>query len=163
MRPRKPYAESSPMFRIRNARDFCGGVLLVAFGFFAIVIARGYPAGAAARMGPGYFPDMLGMLLIVIGAVLVVASLRRDGPRLPRWPWRPTVVVLGSVVLFGLIVDRAGLALSTLILVFLASAASAEFRWREALASGVFLSVLASLVFIEGLKVQLPLWPVVFQ
>lgn len=151
------------MLKIRNARDFCGGALLVALGAFGLVIARGYPAGAAARMGPGYFPDMLGMLLIVIGAMLVVASLRRDGPPLPRWPWRPTVVVLGSVVLFGAIVEYAGLAVSTVILVFLASSANREFRWREALVSGLLLSLLASLVFVEGLKVQLPLWPVVFQ
>ncbi len=151
------------MGRIRNPRDFCGGVLLIALGVFAIVIARGYPAGTAARMGPGYFPDMLGALLIVIGGVLVVTSLKTDGPPLPRWPWRPTVIVLGSVVLFGAIVEQAGLALSTVLLVFLASTANREFRWREALFAGVVLSVLASLVFIEGLKVQLPLWPAVFQ
>ena len=151
------------MLKIRNARDFCGGALLVALGVFALVIARGYPMGAASRMGPGYFPDMLGMLLVVIGGVLIVTSLKRDGPGLPRWPWRPTVIVLGAVVLFGAIVEYAGLAVSTVLLVFLASMANSEFRWKEALASGVLLSLLASLVFVEGLKVQLPLWPVVFQ
>lgn len=151
------------MFRIRNPRDFCGGALLVVLGVLAIAIARGYPAGSAARMGPGYFPDMLGLLLIVIGSVLVASSLRVDGPPLPRWPWRPTIVVLGAVVLFGAIVDRAGLALSTVILVFLASAASHEFRWREAIVSGVLLAVLVSLVFVVGLKIQLPLWPAVFR
>jgi Tripartite tricarboxylate transporter TctB family len=151
------------MIRIRNARDFCGGVLLVAIGVAAVTIARGYPTGSAARMGPGYFPDMLGMLLIAIGGTLVVTSLRRDGPGLPRWPWRPTVVVLGAVVLFGAIVPWAGLALSTVVLVFVASAASHEFRWREAAVSAVLLAVLAVSVFVVGLKVQLPMWPLPFQ
>jgi len=151
------------MIRIRNARDFCGGLLLTAFGVFALVLAHGYPTGSAARMGPGYFPNMLGMLLVAIGATLVVTSLRRDGARLPRWPWRPTVVVLGAVVTFGAIVPWAGLALSTVALVFIASAASHEFRLREAAVSGIALAVLAVLVFGVGLKIQLPIWPVFFE
>ena len=151
------------MIRIRNARDFYGGLLLTAFGVFALVLARGYPAGSAARMGPGYFPNMLGMLLVAIGATLVVTSLRRDGAGLPRWPWRPTVVVLGAVVTFGAIVPWAGLALSTVALVVIASAASHEFRWREAAVSGIALAVLAVLVFGVGLKIQLPIWPVFFE
>jgi hypothetical protein len=150
------------MFRIRNPRDFFGGVLLVTFGVAAIVIASGYPVGSAARMGPGYFPHLLGGLLVLIGATLVITSLRRDGPGFPRWPWRPTVVVLGAVVLFGLVVQHLGLALSTVMLMFLASAASHEFRWREALIAGVLLSALAVGVFIVGLKVQLPMWPTPF-
>jgi hypothetical protein len=151
------------MIRIRNARDFWGGLLLTAFGAFALVLAHGYPMGSAARMGAGYFPNMLGMLLVAIGATLVVTSLRRDGARLPRWPWRPTVVVLGGVVTFGAIVPWAGLALSTVVLVFIASAASHEFRWREAAVSGIALAILAVLVFGVGLKIQLPIWPVFFE
>ena len=110
-------------------------------------------------MGPGYFPRALGGLLIAIGGAVAVQALRVAGPRLPRWPWRPTVVVLGSVVLFGAIVERLGLALSTVVLVFLASAASIEFRPREAVIAAVLLSVLAVLVFAVGLQVQLPTWP----
>lgn len=151
------------MLRVRNPRDFCGGVLLVALGVFAIVVARGYATGTAARMGPGYFPDLLGMLLVVIGGVLGAKSLRVRGPALPHWPWRPTAIVLGSVVLFGAIVEHAGLALSTVVLAFAASTAASDFRWREALACSVLLAVLASLVFVEGLGVQLPLWPAVFR
>ena len=150
------------MFRIRNPRDFFGGLLLLAFGAAAIVIALGYPTGTAARMGPGYFPKALGGLLILIGLTLVVTSLRFDGPAFPRWPWRPTVVVLGAVVLFGLVVQQLGLALSTVLLMFLASSASQEFRWREALIAAILLAVLAVGVFVVGLKVQLPTWPAMF-
>src|SRR5512144_2188916 len=102
---------------IRHPKDFYAGLLFIAFGVVAIVIGSNYPLGTAARMGPGYFPRILGILLIVLGAILVLRSLRLQGSPLPRWPLRPTLVVLGSVVLFGLIVTRVGLALSTVILI----------------------------------------------
>ena len=82
-----------------------------------------------------------------------------DGPPLPKWKWRPTVIVLGSVVLFGAIVQPVGVALSTVILIVGASAASPEFRPREALIAGILLAALAVGVFVIGLKLQLPIWP----
>jgi hypothetical protein len=134
--------------------------MFTAFGVAAIVIGSNYPLGTAARMGPGYFPRMLGILLIVLGTVLVLRALRLQGSPLPRWPMRPTLVVLGSVILFGLIVTRVGLALSTVILILAASAASHEFRPKEALVSGIGFAILAIAVFVIGLKIQLPVWPV---
>ena len=147
------------MVRIRNPKDFWAGVLFVAFGTAAVVLGARYNLGTAARMGPGYFPRILGILLITLGGIIAMRGLRTDGAAIPAWRLRPTLVVLGSVVLFGLIVDRAGLALSTVVLIVLASAASTEFRWKEALLSGVLLAVLAVAVFIVGLKLQLPIWP----
>jgi hypothetical protein len=145
---------------IRNPKDFWAGLLFAAFGVAAIVIAANYPLGTAARMGPGYFPRMLGMLLVLLGAVLAVRGMRRPGPRLPGWHWRPLLVVLGSVVVFAVIVTRVGLLLSTVALIFAASMASREFRPREALVSGALLALLAVGVFVVGLKLQLPVWPV---
>ena len=127
---------------IRHPKDFWSGVLFIAIGVFAIVYGMKYTLGSAARMGPGYFPRILGILLILIGAILALRSFRLEGPPLPRWKWRPTVVVLGSVVLFGAIVQWAGIALSTVILIV-----------------GVLLAALAVGVFVIGLKLQLPIWP----
>jgi Tripartite tricarboxylate transporter TctB family len=149
--------------RIRNPKDFWAGVLFALVGVAAIVLGSRYNLGTAARMGPGYFPRILGMLLIVLGGIIAVRALRLDGPAIPPWRWWSTLVVLGSVVLFGLIVNRVGLALSTVILIMLASSASSEFRWKEALISGAFLAVLAVGVFIIGLKLQLPIWPTFLQ
>jgi len=144
---------------IRHPKDFWSGVLFMAIGLFAIFYGMKYTLGSAARMGPGYFPRILGILLILIGAILALRSFRLQGPPLPRWKWRPTVVVLGSVVLFGAIVQWAGIALSTVILIVGSSAASPEFRPREALIVGVLLAALAVGVFVIGLKLQLPIWP----
>ena len=144
---------------VRHPKDFYAGVLFVAVGIFAIVIAAGYPMGTAARMGPGYFPRILGILLILLGGALALRSLKLQGSPIPAWKWRPIIVVLGSVVLFGEIVNYVGLAISTIILIVLASWASTEFRLKEALISGVALALLTVLVFVILLKLQLPIWP----
>jgi hypothetical protein len=144
---------------IRHPKDFYSGLLFIAFGVAAIVIGSNYALGTAARMGPGYFPRMLGILLLVLGAALALRALRVQGSPLPGWKWRPTLIVLGSVVLFGVIVNSVGLVLSTIILIVLSSAASTEFRPKEALISGVLLAALTVAVFVIGLKLQLPIWP----
>jgi hypothetical protein len=144
---------------IANPRDFCAGALFVVIGIAAIVAGSQYTLGTAARMGPGYFPRILGILLIALGGILAIRAMRIPGPGLPAIRWRPTLIVLGSVVLFGAIVRSAGVALSTVILIFAASAASHEFRPREALIVGVFLAAMAVGVFVVGLQLQLPIWP----
>ena len=145
---------------IRHPKDFYAGVLFIAFGVAAIVIGSNYALGTAARMGPGYFPRILGILLVTLGAILALRALKLQGSPVPSFKWRATLVVLGSVVLFGFIVEHVGLFLSTVILIVAASAASHEFRWKEALASGIFFALLAIGVFVLGLKLQLPIWPV---
>jgi hypothetical protein len=147
------------MATIRNAKDFFAGLLFIAFGIAAIAIAANYPLGTAARMGPGYFPRLLGILLIALGAILSLRALRVRGPKLPSWPWRPTVVALASVVLFGAIVDKVGMVVATIVLIVVASAASHQWRPRESLASAAVLAAAAVLVFVIGLKLQLPIWP----
>jgi hypothetical protein len=145
---------------IRHPKDFFAGLLFIAFGIGAIVIGSNYTLGTAARMGPGYFPRILGLLLITLGAILALRALRLTGTPVSAFKWRPTLVVLGSVVLFALVVQQVGLLLSTVGLIIGASAASHEFRWKEAVASGVFFAALAIGVFVLGLKLQLPIWPV---
>jgi hypothetical protein len=147
------------MAKIPRPKDFYAGLLFVAFGVFAVIIARNYPLGTAARMGPGYFPRLLGSLLIVLGTALSLTALRGRGPPLPGWKWRPVSIVLLSVVAFGLVLTHAGLVLSTIGLIVLASTASREFRLRESVISGILLAALSVGVFVIGLKLQLPIWP----
>ena len=144
---------------IRDPKDFYSGLIFVAFGVAALVLASNYSLGTAARMGPGYFPRILGIMLIVLGAALSLRALKIKGEPIPPWHWRPTLVVLGSVILFGYIVNIAGLVLSTIILIVLSSWASSEFRFKESLVSGVLLAALVVGVFVIGLKLQLPIWP----
>jgi hypothetical protein len=147
------------MAKIPRPKDFYAGLLFIAFGVFAIIVGRNYPVGTAARMGPGYFPRLLGILLIVLGAALSLIALRGQGPALPGWKWRPISIVLLSVVAFGLVLTHAGLVLSTIGLIVAASMANREFRPRESLLSGLLLAGLSVGVFVIGLKLQLPIWP----
>jgi hypothetical protein len=144
---------------IRNPSAFFSVSLSVAIGVATFVIGSLYTLASAARMGPGYFPRILGILLIVLGGILALRATRTTGGPMPRFHWRPLCIVLGSVVLFGAIVQHVGVAISTVILIVTASAASHEFRPREALVAGVLLAVLAVGVFVIGLQLQLPIWP----
>jgi hypothetical protein len=147
------------MASIRNPRDFVAGAIFIAIGIATIALGSRDTLGTAARMGPGYFPRILGILLIVLGGILALRALRVRGAPLPPFHWRPLVIVLGSVVLFGAIVQKVGVALATVILIVTASAASREFRPRESLVVGVALAALAVGVFVVGLQLQLPIWP----
>lgn len=147
------------MALIRSQKDFLAGLMFMAFGVAALYFGSRYALGTAGRMGPGYFPRLLGGLLVVLGAGVALRSVRLRGSPLPRFGWRPLLVILGSVVGFGLIVGHAGLFLSTVALIFCSSFASDEFRWKEALGSGIFFALLAIAVFVFGLKIQMPVWP----
>jgi hypothetical protein len=144
---------------IRSPKDFWAGLLFVGLGIGAIAVGSRYPLGSAARMGPGYFPRILGILLIVLGTIIAARGLRAHGDPIPGWKWWPTSIVLGSVVLFGLVMAKLGVAISTVLLIVVASVASHEFRPKESVISGVLLAALAVGVFVIGLHLQLPIWP----
>lgn len=144
---------------IRNPKDFYAGVLFMSFGLAALVIARSYPLGTAARMGPGYFPRVLGILLLGLGALLSLSGFRSTGDALSGWRWRPLAIVLLSVGVFCLTAQWLGLVLASLMLVFFSSVADEEFSWKEALLSGVIQAVSAVAVFVYGLGVPFPVWP----
>jgi Tripartite tricarboxylate transporter TctB family len=147
------------MSLIRNPKDFGSGCLFAGFGLVAVVLGATYPAGTAARMGPGYFPRALGIILIVLGTILIIKSLRTTGARISLPTLKPLVVVLGSVLLFGLTVVPLGLVLATMLLVLASSVASHEFRWKEATIASVVLAAFVVAVFGYGLKLQLPILP----
>src|ERR1700730_17908272 len=124
---RRSESQEECMGIIRNPKDFYSGLLFIAFGVAAIAIGSAYTLGTAARMGPGYFPRILGILLVFLGAIITASGLRGHGEGIPPFKWRPTVIVLASVVIFGFIVSSLGVAISTVLLILMASAASHEF------------------------------------
>ena len=101
---------------VRHPKDFYAGLLFIAFGVFAIVVGSELPAGHRGADGPGLFSALLGILLMCSAPRCRCVALRLQGPPVPGCKWRPVAIVLGSVVLFGLIVDDAGLVLSTIVL-----------------------------------------------
>ena len=146
--------------KLRNPRDFLAGLLFMSFGAAALLMSQPYAIGTAARMGPGYFPRALGLLLVVLGAALSLRGFRASSEPQPEWRWRPLAIVLLGVGLFALTAQWLGLVLGGLVLVLVASAASPEFRWKEALVSGVIQGAATVAVFVYGLGIPLPVWPV---
>lgn len=147
--------------RIKNHKDFWAGVMFIVFGAFFAGFGTQYKFGSAAQMGPGYFPTVLGVLVIALGIVVAIGGLRSDATeeRIDAFSWSTLLLVLGSVVLFGVLLQPLGLVVSLLVLVAVSSYASHEFTWRATLMNAIVLVGLCLLVFVWALKLQFPLWP----
>lgn len=147
----------------RDVRDIVAGAVLTAVGLFAFVYAlMTMQPGTLARMGPGLFPASLGLVLAFFGAVtLVSAWLRRGQFDFPQVRIRPFLAILVGVVGFALTVDRFGIVPAVFILTFVARLAEERFEFVRPLVLASFLSVIAVLIFIVGLKLPLRifLWP----
>ena len=140
-----------------NNRDFWAGTMLIVTGLAAMVVAQNYAFGTALRMGPGYFPSVLGGILVLFGLYLLAQGLRSDDPIEGGWSLRALIVLPLSLVLFGLLMDYAGFVPALIVLVVGSSAASSEFRLLEALALAAGLTVFAVALFIYGLGLPYPL------
>ena len=141
-----------------NNKDFCAGVMLIAIGGGAALIARDYSFGSAFRMGPGYFPTVLGGVLALFGIVLVVRGLRSADMIAPGWSLRAMILLPASMILFGYLMDHAGFVPALAVLIFGSAAASSEFKFIEVAALTVVLLLLSVGIFIEGLKLPYPLF-----
>ena len=143
---------------IRSPRDFWAGAIYLALAVAAIWIGRDYLQGTSARMGPGYFPTALGSILALIGVVSIVRSFVRPGEAISAFAWRPLVLVLGSTVLFGLLLPRAGLVIALAALIVVGALASRNSRAdATSLAAAGGLIAFCVLVFVKGLGVPMPL------
>ncbi len=144
---------------VRSPKDFWAGVLFIVFGLLAILIAREYPLGTAARMGPGYFPRGLGILMIALGSILTLRALRISGTKIHFGSPKPLLIVLGSVIMFALAAPKLGLVVATVLLILASSTADKEYRWKESVIASVILAMFTIAAFSWGLKLQLPIWP----
>ncbi|MBY4898221.1 tripartite tricarboxylate transporter TctB family protein [Cupriavidus sp. AU9028] len=147
--------------RIRSQKDFASGLMFILVGLGFSWVARGYSMGTAAKMGPGYFPFWLGMVLALLGALVLVGSLSSKGEddKLARWDIKLLLWILGSVVLFGLLLKPLGMVLSVIVLVLVSSMASHEFTWRGAILNTIVLVIISMGAFVYGINLQMPVWP----
>ena len=146
---------------ILRHRDFIAGAFFCVIGAGFAAASTFYAFGTSAHPGPGMMPFGLGLMLAVLGAVLaggVVLSRGKPDPALPI-AWRPFIVVMGAILLFGLLLERAGLLLTLPAVIATVSFAAPEVRWRDVAISAVVLTAGCWLLFIQGLKLLLPLWP----
>ena len=142
---------------IRHPKDFWIGIIFLFFGLAAIIIGLDYPMGSAGRMGPAYFPTVLGGLLTLVGAVGVIRSLLRPGEPVGKFYIKEIVLVLVAVLLFGLLMRNAGLVPAVLVLVLLSAYASPKFTWGPSLLLAIGLALFAVVVFVKLLGLPMPI------
>jgi hypothetical protein len=147
------------MIKIKSPKDFWAGLMFIAFGLFFVISARNYNLGSAARMGPAYFPTMLGGLMAVIGGIVFFRSLVARGAKVAPIPLRLLFFITLSLLVFGYLLEPIGLALALTLLIVISAFAGHEFRLREVLLLSLVLIILSVLVFAKGLGLPFPLWP----
>ena len=147
--------------RIRNQKNFAAGLLYIAIGIPVALMASGYRMGTAARMGPGYFPFWLGVLLALVGAIVLMSSMRSQAEveNIGGWDLKSLAVILGSVLVFGVLLTTMGIVVAVAGLVIVSSLASHEFGWTATLVNTAVLILLTFVIFIWGLALQFPIWP----
>lgn len=140
---------------IRNTKDFWTGLIYIFFGASAILIARDYSMGTAVKMGPAYFPTILGGLLLTIGVISVIRSFVIPGPAIGALAIKGLVLVTISVVVFGFVVRGLGVAIALPLLIIVSAYGSTRFRWRPTLVMAAGLTIFCVLVFVKGLGIPL--------
>jgi hypothetical protein len=149
--------------KIKSQRDFLSGLLFLVVGVAFAWGATEYSFGSSARPGPGYFPFGLGILLAILGGFVLFKALTLEsegGDPIGNIAWRPLIVIVAAVAVFGVALPRLGLACTLPILITMAALAGDEFHWRDVLISSVVLTVGSWALFIWGLKLTIPLWPI---
>jgi len=151
--------------KIRNQRDFGAGIMYMVIGLFFAIMATNYPMGTAAKMGPGYFPFYLGILMFLLGLLVAVKAFGAKAAieSIPKFNWRIMAQITGAVVLYGLLLPRLGFLIAVVVLVFVAASASREFTWKGTAINAAFLVTFTYSVFVLGLKLQFPLLPTFLQ
>jgi Tripartite tricarboxylate transporter TctB family len=148
--------------KIKSQKDFWAGLMFIVCGLAFAWGATTYSFGSSARPGPGYFPFGLGVLMAILGALVVFSALTietDDGEPIGPWAFRPLLIIMGSVALFGFLLPRLGMLISLPILIVMCSLAGDEFHWKDAVISVVVLTLGSWLIFIKGLNLVIPVLP----
>jgi hypothetical protein len=155
---------------IKSQKDFFSGLMFMGVGGAFAWGATTYNVGEGARMGPGYFPLMLGILLAIIGAAITFTSLAVEtegGGKIGKWAWKPLFFIILANVVFGILLaglpsiklPAMGMVVAIYALVFIASMAEAGWKFKTTLILATVLAVGSYLAFVVALKLQFPVWP----
>jgi putative tricarboxylic transport membrane protein len=144
--------------RIKSPQDAGAAIILVAIGLAGIWFGRDYDIGSVSRMGPGYMPALLSIGLLVFGALIGLRSVTIDGPPIEPGRWYPSLLILVAVLLFAVLIERAGLALTVFVVAMVCACAAADVKWKQAVALAITLALFCVAVFVYGLRQPLPVF-----
>ena len=156
--------------KIKSQKDFFAGLMFTITGGAFALGATTYTVGNGARMGPGYFPLMLGIVLAILGMGVIFQSLvvqTEDGDKIGKMAWRPLIFIIAANLAFGILLGglpsvglpAMGLIVAIYALTFIASLAGDQFSWKGVTVLATILAVGSYLAFVVALKLQFPVWP----
>lgn len=149
--------------KIKSQTDFWAGVMYIVVGAAFAGFAAEYDYGTPQRMGPAFFPTMLGGLLAVIGVIVAMRGLTAEDPhgqnKIERISYWAVGWVIGAVVVYGLLLRPLGIIVTNALLVIIAMYASHEFKWKEAVALAVVMGIIVYAVFVYALSLTVPVLP----
>jgi len=161
--------------KVKSQQDLWAGLMFVGFGVFFMVVALGtpefldkllgtrlipgYQMGSSVRMGPAYFPVMLGGLLAFLGLLVLVDAAVEEGPKVAKFNFRPLLFILASSLAFAYLLKPLGLVLAAVALVFISAYGGHEFKWKEVAILSVALVIFSVLVFVKALVLPFPICP----
>lgn len=145
------------------SKDFLSGLMFIGFGLIALYFGQKLALGTTVRMGPGYVPRMLALIMMSLGLLICVVALVAGADPVEKPKWKPITLVTIGIICFALLFERAGLLPALIVLVFIASLAGEEFKLTEVIGNTVVLATLCTLVFKVGLGmniyiVKIPGW-----
>ena len=143
---------------LTNNKRFLSGVMFIIVGAVAVFMARDYPMGSALRMGPGYFPIVLGGIIILFGIwEIIIGTLKPDVIK-GNWSIRALIILPVSAVVFGILMEKAGFIPALIALIITSVLAGSEFKLWEVVALAVGLTIACTGIFIYGLGLPYPLF-----
>jgi len=161
--------------KIKSQQDWWAGLMFIGFGLFFITFAlgtpefidrivgtkliAGYQMGSSVRMGPAYFPVVLGGLLAFLGLLVLFDSIVEEGPDVAKFHFRPLLFVAVSSLAFAYLLKPLGLVLASVALVFISAFGGHEFKWKEVAIMSVVLVIFSVLVFVKALALPFPICP----
>lgn len=146
------------MLRVRSPQDLGAGTVLILIGTAGLIFGQDLRIGTAARMGPGYFPLILSILIVLLGLIIGARGFALDGPPLEKFHFRPIFFVLSAIVASGYLMNIFGLALTAIVVTGLAALARPQPDLRETLLLGVGMALFTVVVFVYALGQPLPAW-----
>jgi hypothetical protein len=152
--------EEEKTVKIKSPKDFWAGLMFIVVGLFFLVWAvTYYQMGTAVRMGPAYFPALLGGLMAALGFIVLLGSFAISGPPIPKFQFRPLILISAACVVYGYLMKPAGLLVATAALVFISAYGGHEFKWKEVSILYLVLVIFSVLVFVKGLTLPFPVCP----
>lgn len=145
--------------RLYLHRKFYAGAMFCCIGLFAALWSTHYTIGTVTRLGPGGFPLILGLALVLLGiAQMVTGVSTHGGETIAWWEGKAMLLIPLSIAIFGATVERYGLMPAIASTALVAGLANPSVRYLELIGLSIVLAFFGAGVFVYALGLPIALW-----